>query len=92
MRKIVPLLLIIGLVYGIQEYQSCIASGGVNGSNYSGFTATQQSRHQRFIVELSSGRTVLIAHNIDLAPRVRSLKVGDTVSFYGEYKQMIVAV
>lgn len=44
------------------------------------------SRHQRFIVRLSSGRTLLIAHNIDLAPRVRSLSVGDTVSFYGEYE------
>lgn len=44
------------------------------------------SRHQRFIVRLQSGRTVLIAHNIDLAPRVSSLRVGDTVSFFGEYE------
>jgi hypothetical protein len=43
------------------------------------------SRHQRFILRLSSGRTLLIAHNIDLAPRVSSLQTGDTVSFYGEY-------
>ena len=44
------------------------------------------SRHQRFIVRLSSGSTLLIAHNIDLAPRVPSLKVGDAISFYGEYE------
>lgn len=44
------------------------------------------SRHQRFILELSAGRTVLIAHNIDLAPRVRSLSQGDTVSFFGEFE------
>ncbi|WOT05826.1 DUF3465 domain-containing protein [Shewanella youngdeokensis] len=44
------------------------------------------SRHQRFIVRLSSGQTVLIAHNIDLAPKIDSLKVGDSVSFYGEYE------
>jgi hypothetical protein len=44
------------------------------------------SRHQRFILELSSGQTLLIAHNIDLAPRVSSLKTGDTVDFYGEYE------
>ena len=44
------------------------------------------SRHQRFIVEVAPGRTVLIAHNIDLAPRVPSISVGDTVSFYGEYE------
>ncbi|HVF36167.1 MAG TPA: DUF3465 domain-containing protein [Candidatus Saccharimonadia bacterium] len=44
------------------------------------------SRHQRFIVRLDSGGTVLVAHNIDLAPRVESLDVGDTVSFAGEYE------
>lgn len=44
------------------------------------------SRHQRFILELSSGRTVLVAHNIDLAPRIPGLENGDAVSFYGEYE------
>ena len=44
------------------------------------------SRHQRFIVRLGSGRTLLIAHNIDLAPRVASIRVGDTVSFNGVYE------
>ena len=43
------------------------------------------SRHQRFIVELDSGRTVLVAHNIDLAPRV-PLRQGDRVSVRGEYE------
>ena len=43
------------------------------------------SRHQRFIVRLASGQTVLIAHNIDLAPRVEGLQKGDSVRFYGEY-------
>ena len=44
------------------------------------------SRHQRFIVRMASGQTVLIAHNIDLAGRVASLKTGDPVEFYGEYE------
>ena len=44
------------------------------------------SRHQRFILELSSGRTVLVAHNIDLAPRISGLESGDSVSFFGEYE------
>ena len=44
------------------------------------------SRHQRFIVALESGETLLVAHNIDLAPRVRGLKNGDEVSVFGEYE------
>lgn len=44
------------------------------------------SRHQRFIVQLPSGQTVLVAHNIDLADRVASIKSGDPVEFYGEYE------
>lgn len=43
------------------------------------------SRHQRFIVRTPSGRTVLIAHNIDLAQRV-PLEIGDTVTVRGEYE------
>ena len=44
------------------------------------------SRHQRFIVRLPSGQTVLVAHNIDLAQRVASLSAGDSIEFYGEYE------
>ncbi len=44
------------------------------------------SKHQRFILRLNSGQTLLIAHNIDLAPRINSLRVGDFVTFYGEYE------
>jgi hypothetical protein len=44
------------------------------------------SRHQKFIVRLSSGQTLLVAHNIDLAKRVSGLGEGDTVTFSGEYE------
>jgi hypothetical protein len=44
------------------------------------------SKHQRFILKLGSGQTLLIAHNIDLAPRIDSLAVGDDVEFFGEYE------
>ena len=43
------------------------------------------SRHQRFILELSSGQTLLVSHNIDLAPRIPNLREGDEVDFRGEY-------
>ena len=43
------------------------------------------SRHQRFIVQLESGQTLLFAHNIDIAPRIDGLTVGDSVRFSGEY-------
>ena len=44
------------------------------------------SRHQRFILDLPSGRTLLVAHNIDLAPRIDALREGDAVAFSGEYE------
>lgn len=44
------------------------------------------SRHQKFILKLSTGQTILIAHNIDLAARVNSIANGDQVQFYGEYE------
>lgn len=42
-------------------------------------------RHQRFILRLPSGKTLLVAHNIDMAPAVTSLREGDTVEYRGEY-------
>jgi hypothetical protein len=44
------------------------------------------SRHQRFLLETGSGLTLLVAHNIDLAPRIPQLRRGDDVAFYGEYE------
>jgi ABC-type glycerol-3-phosphate transport system substrate-binding protein len=44
------------------------------------------SRHQRFVLRLASGQTVLVAHNIDLAPRIAGLAKGDTVGFNGVYE------
>ena len=43
------------------------------------------SRHQRFLIEVAPGHTVLVAHNIDLAPRV-PLTEGDRVELRGEYE------
>lgn len=43
------------------------------------------SRHQKFLVGISDGKTLLFAHNIDLAPRIDDLQIGDTITFRGEY-------
>lgn len=43
------------------------------------------SRHQRFIIELPSGQTILIVHNIDLAPRIDNILEADEIQVSGEY-------
>ena len=43
------------------------------------------SRHQRFVLKLRGGQTLLIAHNIDIAPRV-PIGMGDRVRFRGMYE------
>jgi len=46
---------------------------------------TQGRRHQKFILKLNSGQTILIAHNIDISQRISALDIGDHINFYGEY-------
>ncbi|WP_201616788.1 DUF3465 domain-containing protein [Psychrobacter urativorans] len=46
------------------------------------------SRHQKILIELdgvSPKQTLLLVHNIDLAPRVADVSRGTALSFYGEY-------
>ncbi|WP_460831062.1 DUF3465 domain-containing protein [Lysobacter humi (ex Lee et al. 2017)] len=43
------------------------------------------SAHQRFLLRLDDGTTLLVAHNIDIAPRLDGLAGGDAVEFRGEY-------
>jgi Protein of unknown function (DUF3465) len=45
----------------------------------------QGSRHERFLVEVAGGVRVLVAHNIDLAPRV-PVTAGDSIALRGEYE------
>src|SRR5262245_16583009 len=44
------------------------------------------SRHQRFVLQLDSGQTLLVTHNIDIAPRIPDLREGDEVEFRGVYE------
>ena len=44
------------------------------------------SKHQKFIVQTGKNLTILIAHNIDLAPKITSLQQGDSIWFFGEYE------
>lgn len=46
---------------------------------------TLGARHQRLVIELPEGFTVLIAHNLDLAKRVPAV-VGETIRFRGVYE------
>ncbi len=46
---------------------------------------TDGSRHQKAIVTLPSGLSLLLAHNIDLAERV-PMQRGDTIEVHGEYE------
>ena len=43
-------------------------------------------KHQRFLLLADSGVSVLVAHNIDLAPRIQGLHAGDELTLYGEYE------
>jgi hypothetical protein len=47
---------------------------------------TSGDQHQRFIIELSSGQTLLIAHNIDIGERVPDSMLGNEVYVYGVYE------
>jgi hypothetical protein len=69
-----------------ENYQSNVQVGGSGKVIKILPDDTQGSRHQKFIIELNSGQTLLIAHNIDIAPRISNLNVGDHINFYGEYE------
>jgi hypothetical protein len=47
---------------------------------------TKGSRHQRFLVALESGQTLMIVHNIDLAAPVADLRLGAAIEFAGDYE------
>ena len=46
---------------------------------------TRGSQHQKFLIKLAPDITLLVAHNIDLAPRV-PLQKGDTIKIRGRYE------
>ena len=43
------------------------------------------NRHQRFVIRLETGATVMADYNIDIAPRIAPLEVGDSVVLRGRY-------
>ena len=43
------------------------------------------SHHQRFVIRLSNGQTLLVAHNTDVAGRI-PLSLGDRIRFRGIYE------
>jgi hypothetical protein len=47
---------------------------------------TVGDKHQRFILKLASGQTLLIAHNIDIGERVPDTVLGNGIYVYGVYE------
>lgn len=99
MKKLIrnALLLLAVAIIGCRGEDSVIASAFANHQSNIQVQGTGQvikvlsddnqgSRHQRFIIKLTSGQTLLIAHNIDLAKRVTAINIGDTIEFSGEYE------
>ena len=74
---------IIGELFGAQERDVQVKGSGTVTRLLA--DDTEADCHQQFILILGSGQTLLIAHNIDIAPRLNGLQVGDTVAFYGAY-------
>ena len=46
---------------------------------------TSGSKHQKFILQLASGQTLLISHNIVISTKIDTLSINDSIEFYGEY-------
>lgn len=43
------------------------------------------SRHQRILIRMPDGLSIMIAHNIDLAPRIEGIQAEQRIEFKGEY-------
>jgi Protein of unknown function (DUF3465) len=74
------------LASAFQNQQSDLQVGGSGTVIHILPDDTRGSQHQKFLLQLASGQKLLIAHNIDLAPRINALRKGDTVEFFGEYE------
>jgi len=74
------------IIAAFQNHQSDLQVGGAGVVIKTLPDDTEGSKHQKFILKLSSGQTLLVSHNIDLAPRINTLRTGDTIEFYGEYE------
>jgi len=70
-------------VYGKADTGSWIEESGLVGRLIP--DDSDGARHQRFILDLRNGQTVLMAHNIDLAERV-PVGLGDRIRFRGMYE------
>lgn len=44
------------------------------------------AQHQKFIIKVNPNQTLLVVHNIDLAPKIATLAQGDEIAFSGEYE------
>ena len=73
------------LVEAFEEQRSGIVFEGEGTVDRTLPDDNQGSRHQKFILRLASGHTLLVSHNIDLAERL-PLERGDRIRFRGQYE------
>lgn len=69
----------------LAHHQSQVAITGIGTVTTLLADDNRGARHQRFLLRLPSGAVLLVAHNIDLAPRLDQLHSGDRVGFAGEF-------
>lgn len=84
-NKTIPLTPLSSIASAFANHEN-MASVNVSGSIVTILSDdTDGDRHQRFIIKLSNAQTILIVHNIDIAPRVAAIALKESIFIHGEY-------
>lgn len=94
--KLIPLILLIlfsSISLANDQVIRYLSQARANHINVNGFghvikvfsDKTKSPIHQRFVIKLDDGQTLIIMHNIDVGKRINNLRVNDPIRFFGEY-------